>query len=192
VAQGDLLEMTLDNYGRLAQALGPANSAFMWLGAETGLRWGECAAITLGDLDLDLGAATLNVALQLDRDQQLSPTKNKASGTIDLSEATVAGRSEHLERNGLVGGDPTTLIFSTAKGNRRLHYSSKDFLTPATKNTTATASLETSRTASIWRTIYPRRLARWFLARSEPTGQPPSRQFGPSLLINHLARWIYV
>jgi integrase len=93
----------------------------MWLGAETGLRWGECAGITLGDIDL--GAATLKVALQLDRDQQLSPTKNKASGAIDLSEAMVKELSEHLERSGLVGADPSTLIFSTAKGHRPLHYS---------------------------------------------------------------------
>jgi hypothetical protein len=43
----------------------------MWLGAETGLRWGECAGVTVGDLDLS--ASTLKVALQLDRDQRLSP-----------------------------------------------------------------------------------------------------------------------
>ena len=71
VAQGDMVELTLDDYGRLAQALGPGHSTFMWLGAETGLRWGECAGITLGDLDL--GAATLKVALQLDRDQAALP-----------------------------------------------------------------------------------------------------------------------
>jgi integrase len=41
VAQGDLVELTLDDYGRLAQALGD-NSTVMWLGGETGLRWGEC------------------------------------------------------------------------------------------------------------------------------------------------------
>ena len=49
VAQGDLFKLTPDDYGRLAQALGPGHSTFMWLGAETGLRWGECAGITLGD-----------------------------------------------------------------------------------------------------------------------------------------------
>ena len=48
VAQGDMVELTLDDYGRLAQALGPGHSTFMWLGAETGLRWGECAGITRG------------------------------------------------------------------------------------------------------------------------------------------------
>ncbi len=110
VAQGDMVELTLDDYGRLAQALGPSYATFMWLGAETGLRWGECAGITLGDIDL--GAATLKVAVQLDRDQQLSPTKNKTSGAIDLSAAMVKELSEHLERNGLVGADPATLIFS--------------------------------------------------------------------------------
>ena len=121
VAQGDMVELTLDDYGRLAQALGPGHSTFMWLGAETGLRWGECAGITLGDLDL--GAATLRVSLQLDRDQQLSPTKNKTSGAIDLSDAMVAELPEHLERNGLVGAGPSTLIFSSSKRHRPLHYS---------------------------------------------------------------------
>ena len=78
VAQGDMVELTLEDYGRLAQALGPGHSTFMWLGAETGLRWGECAGITLGDLDL--GAATLRVSLQLDRDQQLSPPRTRPPG----------------------------------------------------------------------------------------------------------------
>jgi integrase len=31
--------------------------------------------------------------------------------------------SEHLKRYGLVGADPSTLIFSTAKAHRPLHYS---------------------------------------------------------------------
>ena len=55
--------------------------------AETGRRWGEYAGMTLGDLDL--GVATLKVALQLDRGQALSPTKNKTSGAFDLSDAMV-------------------------------------------------------------------------------------------------------
>ena len=114
VAQEDLFELALDDYERLAKALGPGNSTFMWLGAETGLRWAECAGITLGDLDL--GAATLKVALQLDRDQELSPTKNKTFGAIDLSEAMVKELTEHLDRNGLVGADPSTLIFSMPSG----------------------------------------------------------------------------
>ena len=56
-------------------------------------------------------------------DQELSSTKNEASGAIDLNEAMVKELSEHLERNGLVGADPTTLIFSTANRHRPLHYS---------------------------------------------------------------------
>jgi hypothetical protein len=70
----------------------------------------ECAGITLGDLDL--GAATLKVAFQLDRDQELSP-RNKTSGAIDLRDAMVNELSEHLERNGLVGAGPRTLVFCT-------------------------------------------------------------------------------
>ena len=93
----------------------------MWLGAEMGLRWGECAGITLGDIDL--GAATIRVSLQLDRDQQLSPTNNKTTAAIDLSEVMVKELSEHLERHALPAPAPSTLIFSTAKRNRPLHYS---------------------------------------------------------------------
>lgn len=63
------------------------------------------------------------MAFQLDRDQQLSPTKTKTSGAIDLSEAMVKELSEHLKRNELVGADPSTLIFSTANQHRPLHYS---------------------------------------------------------------------
>ena len=114
VAQGDLFELTLDDYERLAKALGPGYSTFMWLGAETGLRWGECAGITLGDIDL--GAATLKVTLQLDRDQKLCPTKNKTSGAIDLSAAMVKELTEHLERNGLSVPTPARLSFPPPSG----------------------------------------------------------------------------
>ncbi len=68
-------------------------------------------------------ADTLKVALQLDRDQQLSPTKNKTSGAIDLSDAMVEELSEHLKRSGLVGAGSSTLNFSTAKAHRPLRYS---------------------------------------------------------------------
>ena len=121
VDQGELFEVTLDDYARLAKALGPNDATFMWLGAETGLRWAECAGITVGDIDP--GAATLQVALQQDRDQQFSPTKNKTSGAIDLTEAMVKQLSEHLKRNGLVGADPSTVISSTANRHCPLHYS---------------------------------------------------------------------
>ena len=117
VAQGNLFELTLDDYGRLAQALGPGHATFIWLGAETGLRWGECAGITLGDLDL--AAATLRVALQLDRDQQLSPTKNKTSGAINLSDLWA-------DRDGLMGAaeqalDPDRRVLLHRAPNEKCH-----------------------------------------------------------------------
>jgi integrase len=114
VIRDDLFELTLDDYERLAKALGSGSSTFMWLPAATGLRWGECAGIALGDVNL--GAATLTVALQLDRDQELSPTKNRTAGAIDLSQAMVKELTEHLDRNGLVGADPSTLVFPPRSG----------------------------------------------------------------------------
>jgi hypothetical protein len=55
------------------------------------------------------------LALQLDRDHQLSPTKNKTTEASDLSEAMVKELNEHLERNGLVSADPARLSFFTGK-----------------------------------------------------------------------------
>ena len=74
VAQGDLLELTLGDYGRLAQALGPGHSTFMWLGTETGLRWGECVAYAGRPRP---GGFHVKVALQLDRDQPSPPPRTR-------------------------------------------------------------------------------------------------------------------
>jgi hypothetical protein len=80
----------------------------------------ECAGRSLGRPRL--GRDTLKVTLQLDRNQELSPTKNKALGAIDLSEAMVKELTEHLERKGLLGAGPVTLSFSTARRHRPPHY----------------------------------------------------------------------
>ena len=105
----------------VAQALGPGHSTFMCPGAETGLRWGEGAGITLGDLDL--GAATLRVSLRLDRRPTALPHQEQDLRGHRPQPAMVAELPEHLERNGLVGAGPSTLIFSTSKRHRPLHYS---------------------------------------------------------------------
>ena len=87
VAQADLSSSPLDDDERLAEALGPAVPPSCGSGRRRARRWAERAGITVGDLDLD--DATLKAAFQLDRDEEISPTKNKTTGTIDLSEAMV-------------------------------------------------------------------------------------------------------
>jgi integrase len=44
----DRPELSADDLDRLAKALGSDHAPIMWLGAATGLRWSECAGLTIG------------------------------------------------------------------------------------------------------------------------------------------------
>ena len=56
------------------------------------------------------------MARQLDRDQEMSPTKNKTTAAADLSEGMVKELVEHLERNIRVGADHPARLFSLPPG----------------------------------------------------------------------------
>ena len=92
VAQGDMFELTLDDYGRLAQALGPGHTTFIYGRGRDRAARGEYAGISWPTLTW---AGTLRVALQLDRGpSSFSPTKNRTSAAIALGEATLKELSE--------------------------------------------------------------------------------------------------
>lgn len=117
----DRPELSADDLDRLAKALGPNNAPMMWLGATTGLRWSECAGLTIGNLDL--ANCSLRVELQLGRDRQLASLKTRAARRelavpVWLSEEL----RRHLERREPGRALPSALVFTTAEG-RPLHYS---------------------------------------------------------------------
>lgn len=53
----------------LAEELGPDQAPMMWLGVVGGLRWAECAGLTV--CSLDLLKSTVSVSQQLGRDGRL-------------------------------------------------------------------------------------------------------------------------
>ena len=115
-------DLTSDDYDRLAGALGPDDAVMMWLGAETGARWGECAGLTVGDVNL-LGA-TVTISMQLDRKGNRVKTKTRTAGQpLDISQALVDDLAAHFERRRITGADPDTLVFTTVEQNSMLHYS---------------------------------------------------------------------
>jgi integrase len=92
----------------------------MWLGAIEGLRWAECAGLTVGDLDM-LGWR-LRVTRQLDRGRKLAPLKTEAGRRhLALPSWLVDELAAALARRGLTGADHDALVFVSPEG-LPLHY----------------------------------------------------------------------
>ncbi len=98
---------------RLAQELGGRMAPFMWLGAESGLRWGEAAGLTKDRVDVDNRVITVD--RQLNRDNRLAPLKNKQRRTIAIG-ARLAEDLNRLafHRSSLSSSDH--LIFTDSRG----------------------------------------------------------------------------
>jgi len=114
-------ELSAGDLDRLAKALGPNEATMMWVGAVTGLRWAECAGLTIGDLDLT--SDTIRVERQLDRDGKLATLKTKAARReLAIPDWLADDLRDHLGRCGLALALPSALVFTTAEG-KPLHYS---------------------------------------------------------------------
>ena len=100
---------------------GPSQAVMMWVGAATGLRWGEVAGCRVQDLDL--AGAEITVSRQLDRNRDLVVPKS-ASGerSFAIPEWLVGELTAHLARRGLGSRDRDALVFSSSKGGP-LNYS---------------------------------------------------------------------
>lgn len=109
-----------DDLDALATALGPEQAAMMYLGAVAGLRWAECAGLTVGSLDLLKHRVV--VSAQLRRDGTLGPPKSDA-GTRTLG--IPAWLTEHLAgvlaQRDLSAADRSALVF-VAPGGGPLNY----------------------------------------------------------------------
>lgn len=106
--------LTADDLGCLADALGP-QAPMMWLGVLGGLRWAECAGLTVGNLDLLSG--TVTVRQQLGRDLKLGPPKSVAGRRrLALPEWLVEDLAAQLARLGLTAADRDALVFCAPKG----------------------------------------------------------------------------
>lgn len=103
----------------LADAMDARYSLMVWVGALTGLRWGEVAGLHVGSLDLL--ARTLTVDQIVTRDRRgrsiLGPPKSDAGKrTIALPEVLVEPLAAHLASMRLSAADPVALLFPGAEG----------------------------------------------------------------------------
>ena len=104
----------------LAEALGPDQAAMMWLGVVGGLRWAECAGLTVAGLDLLAGA--VSVSQQLGRDGELSSPKSRAGcRRLSIPDWLAEDLAAVLARRRLGAADATALVFVSAEG-LPLHY----------------------------------------------------------------------
>lgn len=104
----------------LARAMPGRYEAMVWVAALTGLRWGEVAGLTVGQLDL-VGPFTVTVDRQVGRDEHGRPVLEEPkseAGTRTLSIPTElrAVLVEHLARTGLTAADRDGLLFAAPDG----------------------------------------------------------------------------
>lgn len=116
----DRPELRTEELGRLAEELGEDQAAMMWVGAVLGLRFAECAGLTVDRLDLLSG--TLTVDRQLDRDGNLSVPKSAAGERKLCCPAwLVEELAAVLARRRLSAADGDSFVFVGPSG-APLHY----------------------------------------------------------------------
>ncbi len=118
VPRGSLVErpvLSAQQLQGLASKLGPDQAAMMWLGVVGGLRWAECAGLTVSSLDLL--KRTVSVSQQLGRDGRLAAPKSRA-GTrrLSLPDWLLADLASLLSRRGLTAANPGELVFLSREG----------------------------------------------------------------------------
>jgi integrase len=118
VPRGSLVErpvLSTQQLQGLACELGPDQAAMMWLGVVGGLRWAECAGLTVSSLDLL--KRTVSVSQQLGRDGRLAAPKSRA-GTrrLSLPDWLLADLASLLSRRGLTAANPDELVFLSREG----------------------------------------------------------------------------
>jgi integrase len=113
--------LTAEQLQGLAEALGPDEAPMMWLGVVGGLRWAECAGLTVPALDLLAG--TVSVSQQLGRDGTLGVPKSRAGiRRLAIPDWLVEDIAGLLSRRGLTAADGKVLVFVSPDG-QPLHYS---------------------------------------------------------------------
>lgn len=108
-----------------ADAIDPAYTAMIWLGAVLGLRWGEVAGLRVGNVDLL--RKTVTIAEQVTRGRggvgDIGPPKSAAARkTMSIPNELADELSSHMKSMGLTGADPDELLLPNHDG-RPLDYS---------------------------------------------------------------------
>ncbi|MDP8970457.1 MAG: site-specific integrase, partial [Actinomycetota bacterium] len=80
---------------RLLAQLDPPDDLFVLVMAYTGLRWGEMAALTAGQIDFTAGTIVVDRALKSDR--TIGPPKTSANRSVHMAERIVQPLRDHIE-----------------------------------------------------------------------------------------------
>lgn len=113
-------ELSAEELERLATELGADHGPMLWLGAVAGLRFAECAGITVDRLDLLEGTVTID--RQLLRDGTLSDPKTGAGHrTVAIPRWLAEELAGVLHRRGLTAADGDAFVFASSTG-APLHY----------------------------------------------------------------------
>jgi integrase len=94
--------------------------AMVWVAALTGLRWGEVAGLTVGQLNL-VGPFTITVDRQVGRDERgrpivEDPKSDAGTRTLSIPGELRAVLVEHLVRTGLTAADGDRPLFAAPDG----------------------------------------------------------------------------
>ena len=119
VAPLDRPQLTPGQVVALADAMGTDLGPMVYLGAILGLRWGECAGLRVGRIDLE--ERRLVVAEQLTRGKYGvhffgEPKSHAGRRTLAMPEALVSILAELLAYRGLTQADSDALVFTTPGG----------------------------------------------------------------------------
>ena len=95
----------------LSDALGQDDAPMMWLGAVAGLRWAECAGLTVSSFDALSGVVAITHQLNR-RDRSLTEPKSRAgSRRFTIPEWLVDDLAALMARRRLNAGDANALLF---------------------------------------------------------------------------------
>lgn len=114
----DRHQLTSGELHALADTIGADYRPMVYTGAVLGLRWGECAALRVGRLDLLRSTLTVAEGLsEVSGEIIFTPPKSAAGRrSMRIPAPLVAMLSDHLAMRGLTGADANALVFSAPKG----------------------------------------------------------------------------
>ena len=113
-------QLAAGDLAALAHAAGPDHAAMIWLGAVLGLRWGECAGLRVGRIDLaNRRLAVVEQATRVAHGRIVfGPPKSEAGRrTLSLPAELADLLAAHLARRGLdATTTPDALVFTSPNG----------------------------------------------------------------------------
>lgn len=111
-------QLSPDDVRRLAGEVGAEHRTMVFVGAVLGLRFGECAGLRVGRLDLLRGTLTVAESLGEVGGRLVVGAPKSAAGrrTMTMPVPLVRMLAEHLARRGLTAANETAYVFGDSQG----------------------------------------------------------------------------